>query len=729
MELFVFYLRGHMIVSAFSQELKKEVSLLLDSLCMLNEEMDALSFHQVSNKIGSSARKKSASLAVSGLEQGQKSQVAEHFEKISKKAKAVIQSLQETIEITESSEAKAECKKKFSYLANHLNKSLIKIKGVVHRTPDVFKEDVALHFQAARNRLEKVLTKNRVNVLENLENLKKLQSILHEKFLKQPIEISRVADWFEQFSSDFTEDLLQCMPEDFVLTYTALLHALQEMVPIEMLDFLPSYAKSYLQILNSRDSNANKAKQIEELLSERFRGVGLACFVNTNRVPLKDVFGVQKSSFSSMLPHLKFVDLRGNYTDKDVDFEIELIKRCSHVSFLFIENSKIECLPDLPKCLYLQCSNCLNLKSLPDLPNCKILNCSLCVSLRLIGSLRSCEQLNCSGCVLLSSLQDLPNCLILDCSTCISLKQISSLPKGEKINCCRCRSLQALPSLLHCRRLDYRGCESLAKPPQVPFFTTVYYDGDFSQLEVDIDLLKIDPKKYLFNLGKDYLLQEKPFPMVRYCKEGQLQEDQDIGNVRRNFVASLFEHLKKGTLLPLSQEKSSGIWPVMDGELETNANLCTVARLLALCYAQTSGFKTGEIFDSNLFKVIKLLGWDGNLEEAQIQALLLLEGLPSEAAEFVFETNNLLNKDEEVLVKFSYFLHPEGIKENLEAFFLVPENRQSLRHEILQRAGECKRVLAASLMASEMKKLMGPISWANFCSEDLASCLKKIQGI
>lgn len=410
-------------------------------------------------------------------------------------------------------------------------------------------------------------------------------------------------------------------------------------------------------------------------------------------------------------------------------------------------------LPELLKCAKIDCHKCRSLLHLSCLPNCKDLNCSQCPSLQSIGSLPVCKMLLCYRCTNLESLPPLPNCREIDCSYCKSLKfllelsncrkltceecddlqQISDLPSCEELDCKKCLSLQILPRHMGCcRRIDCTECPNLQQIPEVPLSASVYHDNAASipgalTLTIDVNELATNPKKYLLELGENYLLEKKAFPKIYYSEKGKMSEAVDIGGVRRDFVTKLFSSLEKGSLIPIFSDKEKGVWLTMDSDPETKTCLQILGRLFVLCYEETCGFKSGEIFSQNFFDALKIFEIDLLSERALIQALILVKGLPRDVERLISGKLSPSKVDNKTLKTLSCFLNEE-IEGDLIEWFSEKENQQHLKAAILEQAKEDKRIAAASIVAAAMRKSMSSSAWDVFCSEDLLTSSKKIQG-
>jgi hypothetical protein len=620
---------------------------------------------------------------------GRKVEIQAKFREIATKADTLMQEIQEAINTSGDTDKIKKLKSEFDLITKQLDNSLADIEqfdaslaDIEKMAPDNEKADYLMarrglnlakqDFKSTlRSQLPKIdaafkeglLVQKTVSQQQGYHSqviaLEKLELILDtntgEQSWEPPLELDQINQWIDQYDSLFTEDICHHIPKSAVLQFASLLARVKAgLLPQELPSaaaryeaLLPNDAKRYLQILAGEQTNEEKVFAVKQLFSEQEEQLcAIACLVNTKKIPLKNILQLgllNKDELLKLAPYLRAVHL----IDLDHDFLEQLLKRCSNIHFLILNNDKItelpplpncrtlfckdsvllEQLPPLPNCLWLNCSNCpvkqlpelpvcrllscedCPLQSLPDLPNCRYLNCENCpvqhlpalpncrslyclrCPLQHLPALPNCEHLSCQLCPVLQDLPALPNCRSLHCHACPKLQELpEELPLCHTLVCEDCLELRSVPAALPCcRSFNCINCPLLQTMPEVPFTALVSSASGFSKLVVDIDQLIIDPKKFLLSLGNN-LLKGQTFPNIYYFSNGELSPAIDVGGVRRDFVTRLFELLffkgiKDKSVLPVSRDGDAGVWPIANANAEADDS---ESKTIEACY-QTIG--------------------------------------------------------------------------------------------------------------------------------------------
>lgn len=384
---------------------------------------------------------------------------------------------------------------------------------------------------------------------------------------------------------------------------------------------------------------------------------------------------------NQLAPHLLYVNVQSCDTITR-DFLEEWITKCSNATLLNISQTTIQTLPlltycktlycvncrylttinGLPECEHLDCYNCSQLNTLPPLPKCRFLDCSRCPlinipplpecrclrctncrSLTKIESLPECNHLKCQYCPQLSTLPPLPKCLGLDCNDCQQLTSLPELLQCRNLNCSSCKELTTIQELPQCLELNCSHCEQLTTISSAPLLVTLNIEECTSLttiptlrrrsnvyglhnnayiLHVDAEKLKIDPRRYLMDLGNRFLLTDHFFPGIVYMGDSAIAID--IGGVRRHFISELFENLFTERGLPTTQNP---LMPTIGGS-ETREETLRAYRIIgtffALCYEGSNSFVIGEIFDEVFFMLMKLLATQMPSDEMLLKSYLIL---------------------------------------------------------------------------------------------------------
>lgn len=344
-------------------------------------------------------------------------------------------------------------------------------------------------------------------------------------------------------------------------------------------------------------------------------------------------------------------------------------------------------LPSLPLCQELNCTDCRKLAAISQLPLCKELNCTGCSKLTALPELPHCEELKSSGCSLLTALPALPHCEKLDCNNCPALRTVASLPQCEEITCNHCTALPALPPLPRCQALWCAGCP-FTELPEMPFnVEVVSAERDvtalpFTTLDIDIEKFATEPAQLLLLLG-EHLLQGNPFPNVYYFEKGVRNEAIDYGGVRRDFVTklclNLFNQLKKNENFPAAS----------DGDEKAYRSL---GCLLALCYPSYSNYKTGPLFDPEVYRC--MCTPNPGTDSWFLTNYLQLVKTPA-------ITPNLSKED---LIKLAYLAEPDAsdISKYTQSYF--NQHKEELHKLWLTHARQDPRLKAIAWMAEEFSK-------------------------
>lgn len=638
-----------------------------------------------------------------------RSSIPEHYKSILARSQSVLKNVKEAIRETYDADRTYTLQKNVEVTIEKLNESCVEVRDIgPHMNHKIF---LKMSLNKAKNQVKKTANslKQLKDVLEFKSNLEGLQNLLHDRFLKTPLDNNRLLELLDSCHSIINKSLRH-LPKENLIQLTSLLHAFKSNIPEirweEYVDRLPYYVKDYLRVLKGGRSIDDKIIVIKHNFFGKERWAALAHLVNTEQVPLEELLRsnlLNKMELLNLAPYLRYLDLTGLYDSEDPQFEVNLINRCPCVNFLHILNESISELPPLPFCKYLNCGYCISLTTLPHLPSCQKLKCIGCSELIRILSLPQCLWLDCRDCILLKALPALPRCMWL-LSYCCDLDAMPLLPKGAKIG----------------TDLDRN-----------------------SPISVDIQQLAEDPVSNLIWLGNKYLLRGRPIPEIKYVNEGELSEGIDLGGLTREFISRLFE-----LLFVKAKDGEEPVLPLVDGEVcvwpnfpqeyaEENILLTcyqTVGRMLALCYSsQKKRYQlfTGEIFDPTFFQLIKLPGIVESFlsEDTLIASLLILKGLPENLMQLMGENSPRIEEfDQASLTRVSFLLDSERSLGGPPADFTVLENRKNLRNKVLQEAREDGRIRAASIIASSMREGLTSEKRVQLTRESAENLQKNIQG-
>lgn len=692
---------------------------------------------------------------------GRGAEIPAKLQEITAKADAVMQEVQATINSTQDPSKIAQLKSSFHQITNQMATSRDELATITPNFNQANWPTTRWSFSKATQKLNTTLSSQvmrtdsifraclgnaPVNAVPApkpftqgvVDALEALREISYKPISEVSVDL--ITQWADAHGSSITEEVCRTMPKNLMIQFASLLADIKKRAAPAGEILLGRYeailsfeAKQYLQVLLNNFGTVRARDNIKKIFPDKqSQFCAIAHYVNIYKENLAGLLEgnlYTREDLLQLAPHLRYVDLNGIDESGKPDFLVKLIKKCSNLNFLTIHNDEIETLPPLPFCRDLSCGRCLKLRELPALPLCNRLVCNDCRELQTLIELPLCRVLYCAHCTALQTLPELPRCTILDCSNCPSLRSIST----------------ALPS---CRRCDFTGCPLLLTMPEVPYTAQVASDtttqgSEFTKLEVDIDQLAQDPKSFLTTLGSQYLLQGKPFPNVYYFSHGELSPAIDVGGVRRDFVSRLFELLFKadGTgTLPVSRDRDAGVWPTapISDSTTDNSQLATcyetIGRLFALCYADACRLKTGQVFDPELFQVLKVIARPGlSLEETLIHSLLVLKRLPETVAELAAEEapGEAIGQtfDNATLMNATHLLSQDADEiPTTPADFSQAATRAALRQELFDEARADARIRVAYLIASEMEKALGDAAWAQFCKESADVSQKKIEG-
>ncbi len=229
--------------------------------------------------------------------------------------------------------------------------------------------------------------------------------------------------------------------------------------------------ESTLSLMVVHSLGLNDIKKISNLtLDDDTRAFALASFVNTNKIPLKQL-NLPIDALNKIASYLQYVDCR-DLSFKDSGEAENFIKKCSHATSILINSDKIKELKNLPVTLkMLNCAECTSLKKLEAsyLPNLQKLVFSKCTSLTELNitHVPRIETLwgpNCNSLTQLS-ISFLPNLKQFCCNDCKSLVflTVSNLPNLEELSCNGCTSLKTLTAseLPKLKKLYFYDCSDL----------------------------------------------------------------------------------------------------------------------------------------------------------------------------------------------------------------------------------------------------------------------------
>jgi hypothetical protein len=463
--------------------------------------------------------------------------------------------------------------------------------------------------------------------LQKISFLDNLNEVLSS--LQEAVAACRLEQVLGYHSDDYSQILLKFrnlkaligdippsyLPKEFMLEYCMFYATFNQRIPSFPEDAklsLPDYAQSYVDLLEQEANAADIASQIQTLFPEtNLQLPALAHFVNTKQIALTDLFPqnskLQQQILLRLASYLTVVDLNAHSQSFTNQFREELLSKCNptKIQILLIAGSNITRLPDLPACLYLDCSS-------SSLRNLNI-------------DLGSCFKLDCHSCPLMQRIPRMVNCFDLDCHDCPLLQELPIInPSYVNLRCDN-------------RLLITSGI-----------------------LRVDIDELETSPQKYLESLGERYLLQGHPFPRITYRKDGKALEAVDAGGVTRDFLSKLFEALKQGKLLTLLENSNTGVWPQVD---ENEIGIRTLGRLLVFCWNSSLDCKMGQVLDRNLLAILKIPDIENQSEEALVTAYLLLKGFSQEASDAVLGKKPLDQLPEKMQTHLSYLIEDEEQKD------------------------------------------------------------------
>lgn len=338
---------------------------------------------------------------------------------------------------------------------------------------------------------------------------------------------------------------------------------------------------------------------------------------------------------------------------------------CTNLRSLTIRNTNITHLPELRRCNHLDCSNCIHLRAIPD-------------------SFNTCETLNCSSCTSLNFIpRDLRNCTNLNTSNCPSLRLSGNYEIGTRN--------YGLP-------LPYSGPTNLNS--DVPNYFN-------ESLDVPTDDLANSPKKWLRKLGKDFLLNGKSFPSIRFKRISRNNsfsfDGTDMGGLKRVFASEILSKIFKQSedwrsSDDLNYIKIENDLPFCNETEEDMTAFRTIGHLFGLAFPGDSYFKIGNLFSQEFYDAIVSLNDPILPEELWLcKVYLKMKGVSDRLISF------LRNKDGITLVQLNetekhqlYGLLPES-EETLEQFLKTIQDvdfRRQLYEEVIHEARNDARIRA-----------------------------------
>ncbi len=288
------------------------------------------------------------------------------------------------------------------------------------------------------------------------------------------------------------------------------------------------------------------------------------------------------------------------------------------------------------------------------------------------------------------------------------------LPECKWFACCGCDALTTLPELPKCQSLQSLKCPIITLP-ELPWNVRIISDFNSTQstiLEVDIDEISSNPKKYLDKLG-NYLQYKSSFPEVSYFKGKEPLEGVDEGGLRRDFVTRLVKNIysvSEENFLKYKEGPNQGVLPLKDDR----KCLRTLGRLFALCAQEGSSFKIGPVFDSLLFEGIKA--------EDRTKIFAKINAIPERVVELA-ESADGKGFEDSILVNAGFILDIEEGKP--EGYFDSAKHREELKEELQKQMKEDEALFVMNLIAEEMKAVLGGQAWDRLKDVDLQS---RIQG-
>ena len=303
-------------------------------------------------------------------------------------------------------------------------------------------------------------------------------------------------------------------------------------------------------------------------------------------------------------------------------------------------------------------------------------------------------------------------------------------------------SLTELPTI----PLDLSNSSSLTEPPTIPLNLSnntsltersLYAHWinrsnsfvDLTSMRIDVEKLTTEPQVLLCALGQ-YLLNNQPFPTVKYYLNNDRSTAIDAGGVRRDFMTRLCENIFKKVLSEdekgkfLKRDDEMVPISIVGDEAEKNAYK-TLGSVLALCYADDSFFKTGPLFDENVYGCLIGPGDPGS--DPWFLNNLLKGKLPPSLISFLISQEGTIPEfTQQALETLTYF-----VTDNPSPFTqeYVEAHLEILRESLLEVAKRDRKLLAISWMAQEMKKRLDPQLWATIPALGVQVIKDKIEGV
>ncbi len=633
----------------------------------------------------------------------------------------------------------------------HISPMISKLQNRI-RAPSSEASEITFIFFSALNIENKILNQN-IDELIDFFNKSPKELLRNIDLLKMHIELKTLSEndirkllpvLLDHASTQNIGDILSISPPvgdiPQALTKQQLIRLTAALPNNQDKTTLPPFAIVLVELLQKKEEHLqtaiDKINAVEGLNEEEKNSL-MAHYIERHEIPLKDLKGIlSDEKLLKLAPYLRYVNLK----DFDVELGKNILKECKYLNYLRVADAsflggliklpfcqelvcslctnltslpqlplckKLICegctrltsLPEFPLCEGLFCDGCTHLTSLPELPLCKELWCFGCTNLTSLPQLPLCEKLYCFGCTNLTSLPELPLCEKLDCYGCTNLTSLPELPLCERLKCPNCTRLAVLPPLPRCEYLRCYGCP-LIELPELPFGAEVISVEEgvqglpFTSLNIDIEKFTTDPKSLLLQVG-EHLLQNKPMPNIYYFEKGERNSAIDVGGVRRDFFSKIFMHIFQENGL-----KMEGSFPVAAPSEETAYR--TLGCLMALSYPQNSFYKTGPLFDPNVYQYLGEI----NLapEDWFLTNYLDKVGVSKAVLQLVNLNKECPTLEEADLSKLPYILDPENLDPSIYNQTYLSNNRQKVRKTILKYAMEDLNLKAIRWMGEELTK-------------------------
>lgn len=256
---------------------------------------------------------------------------------------------------------------------------------------------------------------------------------------------------------------------------------------------------------------------------------------------------------------------------------------------------------------------------------------------------------------------------------------------------------------------------------------------------VDHKQLESDPKSLLLYLGIKYLLKERAIPNINYKESPGV----DAGGLRRYFITQLCKHIFA------DGEEDNKRLPMEDGypvsryekhasflfDKEDEACYKTLGRIFALCYPETSQYKTGPIMGRpEIYTWITQLATPSSPSDEWYLSTYLecikdrIKINKNIVLDLMDIDKPLPELSNENLQMLSYYVDPTAETQIDSEYFADAKNRKLLREEFLTLAKRDKTLGAVRFIAAGMYDNIKKKGWAELCAAGGAALRKGIEG-